>query len=185
MGKGESIVEDIIRSYPELAEKMRSLKYSISSSHGKDPTACAAAVKLPAEDQRRYNAILSAIRHTSHTYHDAPRRLLVIQATYWGDTAGKTALLGSVSYLDAEEYRKDFIEAVSQRLGLNDCAGCIYYRRLFGESRADIMSCLYCYDTGRTRSHDGLRCFSKSLSQKQSKDSDADQRTVRKWEVLA
>ncbi len=185
MGSNDAIIEEIIRSYPTLAEKMRSLKYSISSSHGKDPTASAASAELPAEERRRYDAILSAIRHTAHTYHDAPRRLLVIQATYWGGMEDKTGLLESITYLDAQEYRKDFIEAVSQRLGLNDCAGCIYYRRLFGESKAEISACLYCYDTGRTRSHDGTRCFSKCLEVKPAQDVDSDQRTVRKWEVLA
>jgi hypothetical protein len=185
VGSNDSIIEEIIRSYPTLVEKIQSLKYSISSSHGKDPTASAASVELSAEERRRYDAILSAIRHTAHTYHDAPSRLLVIQATYWDGSSDRTHRLENVSWLDAREYRKDFIEAVSQRLGLNDCAGCIYYRELFGKSRADILACLYCYDTGRTRSHDESRCFSKCLALKPAQAFDADQSTVRKWEVLA
>lgn len=182
MGKGESIVEDIIRSYPELAEKIRSLKYSISSSHGKDPTACAASVKLKPEEQRRYQAIRSAIQHTVQAHEDGSRRLLVIRSTYWNITFGASALK-DISALEAQEFKQDFVQAVSQRLEMNSCTGCIYWRKLFGSQRSTY-ACHYCYETGRTRSHDELHCYSKCLDT-ETLNTAAEQRKIKAYEVLA
>lgn len=166
MGEGESIVEDIIRSYPELMEKMRSLKYRISSSHGKDPTACAAFAELSAEEQRRYQAVSSAVQHTVHAYEDGARRLLVIRAVYWNSAFCANALKG-ISALYAQEAKQDFVQAVSQRLGLDHCSGCIYWRKLLGYGRSTY-ACHYCYETGRMRSHDTSQCYSKRLGEKET-----------------
>ncbi len=183
MGKGDSIVEDIIRSYPELAEKMRSLKYSISSSHGKNPTACAAAVDLKPEEQRRYDAINSAVRHTARAYDDGQKRMKIIRSIYWNTEYGSETLR-EVSALEACEFQQDFIRAVSQRLEMNNCTGCIYWRRLYGNDRADIPACMYCYDTGKLRIHDGAQCYSKCLKAKLVED-ELDLRRIRACEVLA
>ena len=137
MGSNDSIIEEIIRSYPTLVEKMQSLKYFLSSSHGNDPTVSAASVELPAEEQRRYDAILWAIRHTGQAYENGQRRMKVIRSIYWSIEYGSDALK-EVSALEAREFRQDFIRAVSQRLGMNDCAGCIYWRKLYGARGADI-----------------------------------------------
>jgi hypothetical protein len=183
VGSNDSIIEEIIRSYPTLAEKMRSLKYSIGSSHGKDPTASAASVELPAEERRRYHAINSAIRHTVRAYDDGQRRIKIIRSTYWSFEYGSDALK-EVSALEAREFRADFIQAVSRRLGMNDCTGCIYWRKLYGLSGADIPACMYCYDTGNPRAHDGSQCYSKCLKEESDKD-ELDLRRVRAYEVLA
>ncbi len=183
MGKGESIVEDIIRSYPELAEKMRSLKYSISSSHGKDPTACAASVELKPEEQRQYKAIRASIRHTIESYEDGQQRMQIIRSIYWNIQYG-TEALREISALAAREFRQDFIQAVSQRLGMSDCTGCIYWRKLYGSRGADIFGCMYCYDTGSPRVHDGSQCYSKCLK-KEIENETPELRQVRKYEVLA
>ncbi|MET0016188.1 hypothetical protein [Oscillibacter sp.] len=183
MGSNDSIIEEIIRSYPTLAEKMQSLKYSISSSHGKDPTASAAAVELPAEERRRYHAINSAIRHTVQAYEDGQRRMKILRSIYWNTEYGSDALK-DVSALEASEYKRDFIQAVSQRLGMNDCTGCIYWRKLYGAKGVDIPACMYCYDTSRPRVHDGSLCYSKCLKDESEKD-ELDLRRVRAYEVLA
>ena len=155
-----SIIDDIIRSYPELAERMRCLKYS-ASVQGKDPTARAALVKLPREEQRRYRAITAAIQHTTRTYQDGIMRMLVIRSTYWTPSLCWDEL-GSISASKALEYQHDFIQAVTQRLRLSDCNGCIHWRKLFGSS-IDVLSCMYCYDTGCLRICEDGHCYSKSL----------------------
>ncbi len=152
-----SIVEDIIRSYPELAEKLRRLK---QSAGGKDPTERAALAELPPEEQRRYDAVTFAMRHTACTFPDGIKRLAVIKATYWNIPFSDT--LKKVSAAAAQEYRQDFIQAVAQRLELNDCDGCVYWRRLFNSSNS-VKACMYCYDTGGLRCHNGARCYSKRL----------------------
>ncbi|MEA4941946.1 hypothetical protein SDC9_134745 [bioreactor metagenome] len=183
MGSNDTIIEEIIRSYPMLAEKMQSLRYSICSSHSKDPTVSAASVELPAEEQRRYDAIRSAVRHTVQAYDDGSRRLLVIRSTYWNITFGANALK-EISALEAQEYLQDFVQAVSQRLGMNNCTGCVYWRKLFGSQRSTY-ACHYCYETGRTRSHDEFQCYSKCLSMENRKNGVPDQSQVRAHEVLA
>lgn len=177
MKEGESvvsIVEDIIRSYPELKEKMRSLKYRISSSRGKDPTASAAFAELSAEEQRRYQAISTAVQHTVQAYEDGAKRLLVIRAVYWNSALCINALK-DISALESEEIRRDFVQAVSQRLGLDHCTGCIYWRKLLGRGWS-THACHYCYETGRLRSHDALRCYSKCLSGEKASGPSADDR---------
>ncbi|WP_312938742.1 hypothetical protein [Oscillibacter sp.] len=186
MGSNDSIIEEIIRSYPTLSEKMCSLKYSISSSHGKDPTASAASVELPAEEQRRYKAIVSAIGHTMEAYQDGSMRMLFIRAFYWDNTPVDAVILKKVSCFNAREYRYDFIQAVSQRLQLCSCSDCIYWRKLFtGKSGSDVNACLYCNDTGRLRVHDGKRCYSKQLENKVSQATDANSAPAQKPEVSA
>ncbi|WP_312281033.1 hypothetical protein [Oscillibacter sp.] len=183
MGSNDAIIEEIIRSYPTLAEKMRSLRYSISCSHGKDPTASAASVELPAEERRRYQAINSSIRHTIQAYEDGQRRMKIIRSIYWSIEYGSDALK-EVSALEAREFQQDFIQAVSQRMGMNDCTGCIYWRKLFGAGGVDIPACMYCYDTGRLRVHDGAQCYSKCLKDEPEED-ELDLRRIRAYEVLA
>jgi len=183
VGSNDAIIEEIIRSYPTLAEKMRSLKYSISSSHGKDPTASAASAELPAEERRRYQAINSAIRHTARAYEDGERRMRTIRSFYWSIEYGFEALK-EVSALEAREFQQDFIQAVSQRLGMNNCTGCIYWRKLYGAEGADIPACMYCYDTGRPRIHDGNLCYCKCLKD-ESEEDELDLRRIRAYEVLA
>ncbi len=165
MNNGTTIIEEIIQSYPDLKKKRLDLKYAVSGSNDDAPTASAAMAELPPEEQRRYDAILTAIRHTAHAYPDGARRLLVIQASYWGSSTDNV-LLKTISWLDAQEYRMDFVQAVVQRLGLNDCSDCIYWRQLFGSRGIDAHACHYCYDTGMIRKHDERRCYSKCLEMK-------------------
>jgi hypothetical protein len=73
MENGISIIEDIIRSYPELSEKLQCLKCSgkgipYGSKIHSDPTAESILAELPPEEQRRYDAIRFAIKHTSRSY---------------------------------------------------------------------------------------------------------------------
>lgn len=159
VGSGISIVEDIIRSYPELVEKMRCLKYSAS---GKDPTAHAAVVKLPRDEQRRYRAITAAINHTTRSYQDGYKRMLVIRSTYWTPSLCWDEL-GSISASKALEYQHDFIRAVTQRLGISSCNGCIHWRKLFSSSSNDVLACMYCYDTGQLHICEDGNCYSKCL----------------------
>lgn len=164
-----SIIESIIRSYPELSGKLRLLKSSSKmacrgSNLYSDPTVEGALAELPPEEQRRYNAINSAIRHTVKTYQDGAERILVIRATYWNFPAD-VKQLQSISAMSAQEYRHDFLWAVADRLGMNDCTGCIHWRKILGSKRS-MHACLYCFDTGRPRNHFGSQCYSKNLGMK-------------------
>lgn len=171
MEDGISIIEDIIRSYPNLKAKMMSRRQTKliasykESLHGdggrKDPTAVAALAELPPEEQRRYEAVKSAIYHTRSLYQNGSERMRVIQLSYWTKAEEQRTELNEISALTAQEYRKDFIRAVSDKMGLNDCNGCMYWRRLLNTT--GIMACHFCYDTGRPRSHLGSHCYSKNL----------------------
>lgn len=168
-----SIIEDIIRSYPELAEKMRCLRLSpkLTQRGGKihsDPTADAALVELPPEQQRRYDAVNRALRHTRIKYQNGRERIRVIRLLYWSSRDSQ-ADLENCSALTVQEYRQDFIRAVTEYLGLNHCEGCVYWRKFLDTRRGCGCACHYCYDTGKLRSHDGTRCYSKSLDLEQSK----------------
>lgn len=169
MENGISIMEDIIRSYPKLAERVRdrilagkiSAYETVRRGHGgrSDPTAAAALAELPPEEQRCYEAIQWAIRHTQGKYQNGAERLFVIRLLYWSDAAHRK-ILSQYSASAVREYQRDFIQAVAQKLGLCDCEGCSHWRDLLGH---DSKACHYCYDTGKPRSHDGIRCYSKSL----------------------
>lgn len=169
MENGISIVEDIIRSYPKLAERVRDRMLAgkiaayeaVRRGRGgrRDPTADAALAELPSEEQRRYEAIQSAIQHTLRRYQNGNERLFIIRLLYWSDSVHRAAL-AQYSASAVREYQRDFIQAVIQLLGLCDCEGCSHWRDLIGNNSK---ACHYCYDTGKPRSHDGSRCYSKSL----------------------
>lgn len=157
------LVENIIRSYPELQVKMSSLR---AACKGQDPTAAAATVELPPDEQRHYNAIVNAIHHTK-AYDDGARRLLFLYASYWGKVENQELLQG-ISWLTAQEYRADFIQIVSQKLDLHGCAGCMYWKPLL--SSRVIYGCHYCYETRMMRTYDEQGCYSKRLVDRGDED---------------
>lgn len=152
-----SVVEDIVREYPFLLDELRNLRDS-KSWVGRDPTATAASVKLSADKQRRLSAVGHAYQQTKQLYDNGTERMAVIAALYWG--ANEEEILASVSAATAEEWKGDFLDAVSEQLGLRSCTGCIYRKPLF---RDGIKACLFCYETGQPRIYDGEQCFSRRL----------------------
>ena len=154
-----SIIEDIVRSYPEMVEKRNALRLEIGERCKQRPTEAAAIALLAPEDERRLNAIDIAIRHTYRLYDDGKLRMRLIQATYWGFPFSTT--IENISAETAQEWKHDFLQAVTQRLGLTTCENCIYWLPL---RIGGVMACQYCYQTGKLRIHDRNRCYSKQIS---------------------
>lgn len=168
---GTILVEEIIRAYPALHAASwelrntycttRLTKAPVSGKGGrKDPTASAALRELPPDEKRKYQAIQQAIRRT-HYRKNKLARLALVDLVYWKrtHTLAEAAAALSCSLQEAESFRDEFIQMVKEALGISDCEGCKYYRKLLPTIRA----CHYCLDTFHPRIHDIDGCYSKRL----------------------
>lgn len=157
---GYVIVEEIIREYPALLAASRELRYAFRASGSNDPTASTAMRELPPEGKRRLDAIRQAIRKT-HNMENGLLRLNLIHMVFWKKThtLAQAAAELSCTEQQAERYLDEFIRSVKESLGISDCEGCKYYRRIYQK----VKGCCYCWDNHQMRVRDAAGCYSKRI----------------------
>lgn len=118
-------IKNVIRSYPELKREYDSLhEQSVTANLSGMPRGGEASRRteditireLPAPDQKRYDAVYSAIEVTKRL-RTGSERLALIQEYYWRKskkvTIGGAAYKLNMSYDTAVNYHRDFVKLVA------------------------------------------------------------------------
>lgn len=117
-------MKNIIRAYPDYCRELESIReqkitanYS-ATAHGSSvskPVETLALRELPKVEQKRYKAVVGAIRKTKRL-KDGEERLRLIEMVFWkkSHTLQGAAMACNVSYGTAKRWHNEFIKSTAR-----------------------------------------------------------------------